>query len=87
MGIDHAVELLPDGRYVVTGRVPELANLAASQQGRWAIEPTGRQLRLVPDDKGLPQQFYDVISDHEIAYVGTDSMAIDLVYTLKRPAD
>lgn len=86
-GIDHAVELRPDGRYVVTGRVPELSNATGRQEGRWAIEPAGRQLRLVPDNKGQPEQLYDILSDHEIAYVGNDSIAIDLVYTLERPAD
>lgn len=86
-GIDHAVELRADGRYIVSGQVPGLSGSAGSQEGRWSIEPAGRQLRLVPDDQGQPEQLYDVISDKEIAYVGNDSTAIDLVYTLRRATD
>lgn len=86
-GIDHAVELQPDGRYIVSGHVPGLSNASGDQRGRWALEPSGRQLRLVADDNGQPEQLYDIVSDEEIAYVGNDSTAIDLVYTLKRAAD
>ena len=86
-GIDHAVDLQPDGRYIVSGRVPGLPGAGGSRQGRWALEPSGRQLRLLPDDKEQPEQLYDILSDHELAYVGNDSTAIDLAYTLKRTAD
>ena len=86
-GIDHAVELQPDGRYIVSGHVPALSDARGIRQGRWALEPSRRQLRLVPDDNRQPEQLYDIISDHELAYVGNDSTAIDLAYTLRRAAD